>query len=167
MDLVIIAAVSENGVIGAAGGLPWHYPEDLRYFKEVTTGHPVLMGRRTYESIVDRLGEPLPDRTNVVMTRREYRPDHGEVIVTGSLDEAIDAAAETGAGRAYVIGGASVFRQTLERDLADRLVITHIPEAYEGDTYWPGPEFARLAVVDRTPLGDELEAVTYDLREQG
>ena len=166
MDLVIIAAVGENGVIGADGGLPWHYPEDLRYFKKVTMGHPVLMGRRTYESIVDRLGEPLPDRTNVVMTRGEYRPDSESVIVTGSLNEAIDAAAGTDAETAYMIGGASVFRQTLERGLADRLVITHTPDTYEGDTYWPGPDFADLAVVDRTPLGDELDAVTYDLHER-
>jgi dihydrofolate reductase len=166
MDLAIIAAVSENGVIGAAGGLPWHYPEDLRYFKQVTTGHPVLMGRRTYESIVDRLDEPLPDRTNVVMTRGEYQPDNEGVVVTGSLDEAIDAATGTGAETAYVIGGASIFRQTLEQGLADRLVITHIPDTYEGDTYWPGSGFADLAVVDRTPLGDELEAVTYDLHGQ-
>jgi dihydrofolate reductase len=163
MDLAIIAAVADNGVIGDAGGLPWYYPEDLQYFKRMTTGHPVIMGRRTYESIVDRLGGPLPDRTNVVLTRGEYRPDHDVVVVTGGLDGAIDAASETDAGTAYVIGGASVFRQALEADLVDQLVITHIPEAYEGDTHWPGPDLAELDVVDRTALGNELEAVTYDL----
>jgi dihydrofolate reductase len=163
MDLAIIAAVADNGVIGDAGGLPWYYPEDLQYFKSVTTGHPVIMGRRTYESIVDRLGGPLPDRTNVVLTRGEYHPDHDGVIVTAGLDGAIDAASETGAGTAYVIGGASVFGQALEADLVDRLVITHIPEAYEGDTHWPGPDFGDLAVGDRTALGNDLEAVTYEL----
>lgn len=163
MDVAIIAAVADNGVIGAAGGLPWHYPEDLQYFKRVTTGHPVLMGRRTYEAIVDRLGGPLPDRTNVVLTRGAFRPAHDGVVVTGSLDGAIDAANETGAGTAYVVGGASIFRQALEAGLVDRLVITHIPGTYEGDTYWPGPEFSTLTVVDRTALGNDLEAVTYAL----
>jgi len=163
MDLAIIAAVADNGVIGDAGGLPWYYPEDLQYFKTVTTGHPVLMGRRTYESIVDRLGGPLPDRTNVVLTRGEYHPDHDGVVVTGSLDGAIHAASETGARTAYVIGGASIFRQALEADLVDRLVITHIPEAYEGDTHWPGPDFGELDVSGRTELGNDLAAVTYDL----
>jgi len=163
VDLVIIAAVADNGVIGASGGLPWYYPEDLRYFKQVTTGHPVIMGRRTYESIVDRIDGPLPDRTNVVLTRGEFRPAHDDVVVAGSLEGAVNAAADEGARTAYVIGGASVYQQALDEGFVDRLVITHIPETYEGDTYWPGPDFETLDVADRTGLGDGLEAVTYAL----
>ena len=163
MDLVVIAAVAANEVIGASGRLPWYYPEDLGYFKQVTTGHPVIMGRRTYESIVDRIDGPLPDRTNVVLTRGEFRPAHDGVVVASSLAEAVDAAADEGARTAYVIGGASVYRQALDAGLVNRLVITHIPDAYEGDTHWPGPDFETLDVADRTELGEGLDAVTYKL----
>jgi dihydrofolate reductase len=162
VDVVLIAAVAENGVIGTDGGMPWHYPADLARFKETTTGHPVVLGRRTYESIAARLNGPLPDRTNVVLTRSGVdAPD--EVVVAGSVDEAlaavVDDAAERGVDTAYVAGGASVYEQFLGR--ADRLLITEVPESPDGDTYFP--EFDRdvWSVVEREERGD-LSFVTYE-----
>ena len=138
MDLVLVAAVAANGVIGREGEMPWHYPEDLAHFKETTTGHPVVMGRTTYESIAAQLDGPLPGRANVVLSTSD--PDvHEGVVVAESSDEAVDAAAdaadEMGVDTAYVVGGASVYEQFLPR--ADALVLTEIHESHEGDTRFP------------------------------
>ena len=134
VDLVVVAAVAENGVIGDEGGMPWHYPADLAHFKRLTTGHPVIVGRTTYESIADRIGGPLPDRTSVVLTTRDLDLPEGAVVANG-LDEAValaDAdAADRGVDAAYVIGGAAVYEQLLDR--ADRLVLTEVPERPDGD----------------------------------
>jgi dihydrofolate reductase len=170
MDLALVAAVAENGVIGADGGMPWHYPADLKRFRETTTGHPVIMGRRTFERIVARLGEPLPERTSVVLTTRgpegiDAGPaivDRDDVLGVDSVGAAIDAAEDAGADVAYVIGGGSVYEQFLPR--ADRLVLTEIPEAYEGDTYFP--EFDREAWTEVAREEQEgLAFVTYERRE--
>ncbi|WP_440007107.1 dihydrofolate reductase [Halomicrococcus sp. SG-WS-1] len=139
MDLVLVAAVAENGVIGRDGGMPWHYPADLEHFKETTTGHPVVMGRTTYESIAADLGGPLPDRTNVVLSRSD--PDlPDDVVVVESVDAAVEAAERAAEARvvdvAYVVGGASVYEQFIPR--ADAMVLTEIHDAYEGDTRLPG-----------------------------
>jgi dihydrofolate reductase len=186
MDLALVAAVAENGVIGADGGMPWHYPADLKRFRETTTGHPVIMGRRTFERIVARLGEPLPERTSVVLTTLGSAPipsgprvvlttrgpegidagpaivDRDDVLGVDSIGAAIDAAEDAGADVAYVIGGGSVYEQFLPR--ADRLVLTEIPEAYEGDTYFP--EFDREAWTEVAREEQEgLAFVTYERRE--
>lgn len=94
IDLVLVAAVAENRVIGDDGGMPWHYPADLARFKRLTTGHPVIVGRATYESIADRIGGPLPDRTSVVLTTRDLDLPEG-AVVANDLDEAVDLAAPT------------------------------------------------------------------------
>lgn len=134
MDLVIIAAVAANGVIGDEGDIPWHHPKDLQHFKETTTGHPVIMGRRTYESIVRDLGGPLPGRTNVVLSRSN--PDVPEgVVVARSVDEAVAAAEATGTDAAYVAGGGAVYEAFLDR--GDRMVLTELHAAHEGDTVFP------------------------------
>jgi dihydrofolate reductase len=158
MEVAIVVAVAENGVIGADGEVPWHYPADLRHFKRETTGHPVIAGRRTFESIVDGLGGPLPDRTNVVLSRSDPEVPEGVIVATG-VDEALDAARETGTGTAYVVGGQRVYRQFLPR--ADRLVLTRIPGTYDGDTYWPGHDAARWTECGRQTLEGGLEVVTY------
>ena len=138
LALVVVAAVAENGVIGDAGGMPWHYPADLAHFKRLTTGHPVIVGRKTYESIVGRIGGPLPDRTSVVPTTRDLDLPEG-AVVANDLDEAVALAAADAADRgvdeAYVIGGAAVYEQFLDR--ADRLVLTEVPERPDGDTRFP------------------------------
>jgi len=164
LDLTLVAAVAENGVIGADDGMPWHYPADLRHFKETTVGHPVIVGRVTYESIADRIGGPLPDRENVVLTGRALDLPAGAVVARG-LAEAVslarEAAAARGVGEAYVVGGASVYEQFLPR--ADRMVLTEIPESPDGDTTFPEWDRDEWTAVDRETDGD-LTFVTYERR---
>ena len=160
MRVVLVAAVAENGVIGVDGEMPWHYPADLRQFKETTMGHPVVMGRRTYAAIVDRLDGPLPGRTTVVISRQtDLDLPQAAVHATG-LEEALalaSAALETDQEAVYVAGGATVYEQFLDR--ADELRITEIPEAPEGDAHFPAIGEA-WTEVDRESHGD-LAFVTY------
>ena len=126
--IYLIAAVAKNGVIGANGKLPWHLPEDLRHFKKLTLGHPVIMGRRTWES----LGKPLPGRENIVVSRKSGFAAPG-ASVAASLEAAV--ALCTGEAVAFVIGGAEIYAAALP--LADGLVLTEIQQDYDGDTRFP------------------------------
>jgi len=136
-EIVLIAALAEeNRVIGRDGDLPWHLPEDLKRFKRLTTGHSVLMGRKTFESIVDRLGGPLPDRRSVVLTSGSGLYDHPDVVLCGSLEEALEAVEDQDV--VFVAGGASVYAQTLP--LAHRLELTLVEGAWEGDAEFPAYE---------------------------
>ncbi|HSJ20505.1 MAG TPA: dihydrofolate reductase [Nocardioidaceae bacterium] len=127
--IVLVAAVADNGVIGQAGEIPWRIPEDMKHFREVTTGHPVLMGRVTYESI----GRPLPGRTNIVITSDPAWAADG-VRVAGSVREGLDLAREVG-GDVMVIGGARVYEATM--GVADVQVLTEVHQSPEGDTFYP------------------------------
>ncbi|MFP4529932.1 MAG: dihydrofolate reductase [Halodesulfurarchaeum sp.] len=158
MKLAIVVAVAENGVIGDAGGMPWHYPADLARFKELTMGHPVIMGRRTYESIVDRLAEPLPGRLNVVLSTSDLDLPEGAVQAE-SVEEAIELAGKTGPETAYVVGGASVYEQFLPE--ADRLYLTEIPETPDGDTEFPPWDRSEWDLVEQEEAG-ELIFRTYE-----
>ncbi|GAB3417692.1 dihydrofolate reductase [Haloparvum alkalitolerans] len=164
LTLTLIAAVAENGVIGADGGMPWHYPADLAHFKETTTGHPVILGRATYESIAGQIGGPLPDRTNVVLSRRDLDLPEG-AVQAGSLDEALAVAAadarERGVDEVFVAGGARVYEQFLP--VADRLRITEIEDAHEGDTRFPERDPAAWTEVSRDERED-LAFVVYERR---
>lgn len=130
----IVAAVAGNGVIGCGGELPWHLPADLRHFRELTLGKPVVMGRRTFASI----GRALPGRTNIVISRNTGFSADG-VQVVSSLDAALAMAAaladRDGAGEVMVIGGAEVYAAALPR--ADRLYLTRVHGAFEGDVVFP------------------------------
>ncbi|MGB9986863.1 dihydrofolate reductase [Salarchaeum japonicum] len=159
MKLSIVAAVAANGVIGREGGMPWHYPEDLQHFKQTTTGHPVIMGRRTFESIRDRLGGPLPDRTNIVLTSTPDSLPDG-VVGVGSVDEAVSAARARD-DEAYVVGGETVYRQFLPD--ADELVLTELSEEYEGDTHFPDWSHENWTEVERDDR-EEFAFVTYRRR---
>ena len=134
-EIVIIAAVAEqNRVIGDGKDLPWHIPEDLKRFKRLTRGHPILMGRRTFESILHQFGKPLPDRRNLVLTsERDRWTGHPEVETHATLESALDAVGE--AERLFIGGGANVYRQFLTN--ADRMELTLVEGDYEGDTYFP------------------------------
>ena len=163
MKLALVVAVAANGVIGDDGTIPWYYPEDLRRFKETTLGHPVIMGRKTYESIVERLGEPLPDRLNIVLSRGDPELEDGAVQAE-SIDEGLEIAA--GADDAgfetdvvYVVGGADVYEQVLPD--ADRLVWTEIHEPAEGDTRFPSVDWNEWREVEREDHED-LSFVVYD-----
>jgi dihydrofolate reductase len=126
--VTLILARARNGVIGASGGLPWRLPEDLAFFKRTTMGHPIVMGRRTWESI----GRPLPGRRSVVVTRdRGFVAAGAEVV--HSLDEAIERCA--GTDEIFVIGGAQLYAEALSR--AVRLLLTELDADFEGDTVLP------------------------------
>ena len=132
--VALIAAIGENHVIGVAGRIPWRLPSDFAFFKRMTLGKPVIMGRKTFESI----GRPLPGRTNLVVSRQPgYQPDG--VIVLSSLDAALlhaDAIATADhADEIIVAGGGEIYREAMPR--ADRLVITHVALAPEGDARFP------------------------------
>jgi dihydrofolate reductase len=124
----IIAAVARNGAIGRDGGLVVHLGEDLRHFRRTTMGHPIVMGRRTWDSI----GRPLPGRRNIVVTRNAGWHAEGAERA-GSLDEALAGLADV--DRAYVIGGAQLYAQALP--LADELLLTEIDAAFDADTWFP------------------------------
>lgn len=131
VKVALYAAVAENGVIGRDGGLPWRLSSDLKRFKADTMGRPIIMGRRTWESLPRH---PLPGRRNIVMTGNPAFAAEGAQVV-GSFEAAVRAAAASGADEAAVIGGASVFAEGMK--LADRLHITHVLADVAGDTYFP------------------------------
>ncbi|MDO4232091.1 MAG: dihydrofolate reductase [Lautropia sp.] len=139
--LTLIVARARNGVIGRNNELPWHLPEDLRHFRQQTTGHTVLMGRKTWESI----GRPLPNRRMVVISRQQLDLPEG-VVLAGSLEEAISRHAAD-AGELFVIGGAQIYAQAMP--LADRIVLTEIDLEPEGDAFFPAPEPADWQEVSR------------------
>ena len=128
MKRSIVVAVARNGVIGRDNALPWRLPADMAHFKKVTMGHPIVMGRRTYESI----GKPLPGRKNIVVTRNRGFDAPGCTVVT-SLDEAWRAAGD--ADEVCVIGGTTLFEETLP--VADVIHLTEVEADVEGDTYFP------------------------------
>lgn len=130
MILSLLVAASENNVIGRNNQLPWHLPNDLKYFKNQTWGMPILMGRKTFESI----GKPLQGRKSIVITRNKSW-GHENVDVVHSVEEAISKAGEYGVKEIFVIGGAEIF--TTSFDQADRIYLTRVHHAFEGDAFFP------------------------------
>ncbi len=140
MKISLIAALAENRVIGRDNMLPWRLPNDLQYFKAVTLGKPVIMGRKTWES----LGRPLPGRTNIVITRRPgYAPAGARVV--WSFDDALELAAQVarldGVDECLVIGGAEIYALALPR--CDRLYLTEVHATVEGDAFFPAFKHAQ------------------------
>lgn len=130
MDVSFVVAMSRDRVIGRGGELPWRLPRDLKHFRELTWGKPIIMGRKTHES----LGRPLPGRTNIVLTRRPGFQAPGCVVV-GSIDEALKEARATAADEAMVIGGGEVYREFLP--LCSKVHLTLVEGDFEGDTFFP------------------------------
>ncbi len=132
MDMIISFAVaaSENNVIGKNNQLLWSLPNDMKFFKNTTWGFPVIMGRKTYES----LGKPLAGRTNIVITRQADWKADGTIVVS-SLEEAVKAAAATDAREAFVIGGGEIFKQALP--MAEKIVLTRVHTVIDGDAFFP------------------------------
>ena len=132
MRLSILAAMAKNRVIGRNNTLPWHLPADLKHFKSLTMGHPIIMGRKTYESI----GKPLPDRTNIIVTNQTNFHAPGTMLVN-SVEEAlrISKDASPANDESFIIGGAELYRQTLR--FCHRMYITEIQSDFEGDTFFP------------------------------
>jgi dihydrofolate reductase len=141
MPVTLLAAVARNGVIGVDGGLPWHLPDELRLFKELTLGHVLVMGRRTFESV----GRPLPGRTTVVVTRQPDWEAEG-VLRAGSVEQALELAASID-DEVFVVGGAHVYADALPS--ADRLALTFVDAEPEGDTVFPEIDWTQWREVGR------------------
>jgi dihydrofolate reductase len=164
MNLGLIFARARNGVIGKAGGLPWHLPEDMAHFKQVTMGRPVIMGRKTWESLPERF-RPLPGRTNIVVTRQPDWHTQGATRAA-SLPEAVALCA--GEEQAWVIGGAEIFADALP--LASIAEVTEIEADFEGDVFAPrfGPRWREVARRrQRSATGLDYSFVTYQNTRAG
>ena len=155
----IIVAVAKNGVIGDKNSLLWHISEDLRFFKRTTSGHPVIMGRKTYES----LGRPLPNRTNVVISRTATAIEG--CTVAHSLEEAVAMFPHD--EEIFIIGGAQIYALAL--DIADRIYITRVEHEYEGDTSFPTWDESQWHLVhsERHECGEKFpHSFTFELYEK-
>ena len=160
MSVEFVVAMSENRVIGHNNALPWHIPEDLAFFKEITMGHPMVMGRKTYESI----GTLLPGRDSVIISRQREYVVPGAIVVS-TVDAAMEAAAQSPTGKKsdaiMVIGGAEIFEATLH--LADVIHLTLVHDDYEGDTVFPELDAAawRETLWRELPPGPDQPAVSF------
>lgn len=166
MKLSLIVAVSENGVIGRNGDLPWRLSADLKRFKQVTMGHVMLMGRKTWESIA----RPLPGRTSVVISRQaDYQTGFAEVPIAANLDEALLQAqsASINSNELFVIGGARIYELTLPR--ADRLLLTRVHAEVEGDVFFPDVNWDQWRLTSEESLAADKKndfAHTYQVFER-
>lgn len=148
MNLSFVVAMARNRVIGRNNTLPWRLSADLKHFRRVTMGKPIVMGRKTFDSI----GRPLDGRENIVITRNpDFRPPG--ITVAGSVDEALRRA---GDGEVMIIGGATVFEQTLDR--ADRIYLTQIDEDFDGDVFFPALNAGEWREIERTDVEPGADA---------
>ncbi|MEM4367399.1 MAG: dihydrofolate reductase [Candidatus Anstonellales archaeon] len=152
--LSIIAAMSINGVIGKNNSIPWHIPEDLKFFKNKTVNHSVIMGRKTFESI----GKPLQNRYNIIVSKSLKKCDG--IYVADNLDDALDIAYKFDSNP-FVIGGAELYKQTIE--LATDIYLTIVNKIVEGDTYFPEIDKEKWAIKDKIIL-NEISYVCYFVR---
>ncbi|WP_165732159.1 dihydrofolate reductase [Polaribacter sp. 20A6] len=128
--ITIIAAIAKNNALGKDNDLIWHLPADLKRFKKVTTGHHILMGRNTFESI----GKPLPNRTTIIITRNKNYFKEG-CLIANSIEEAIEMVENK--DDVFIIGGAQIYKESIEKDLVDRLDITQVHHEFEADVFFP------------------------------
>lgn len=152
MTVTLIAAVASNGVIGTDNNLPWRLPAEMKYFTQNTLGKPVLMGRKTFES----LSKPLKNRTNIILSRTlEQAPEGCELVRT--IQEALD---KYGHEQLMVIGGAHIYAQMM--DVADRMLITEVGQAFEGDAYFPHFDRKDWNLISRVPgIQDEKNVLPF------
>ena len=157
MRISLIAAMAENRVIGKQGEIPWKIPGEQKLFKKITLGHAVIMGRKTYES----LGQPLPDRTNIIVTRqKEYRAEG--CIVVHDLSSALNCCSKD-EDEAFICGGGQLYHEALP--IADRLYLTVIPREIQGDTYFPEISSADFRVKEFDAI-EGVEPYTFYIYER-
>ena len=154
MKVSLIVAMSEDGTIGDKGKIPWHIREDLQRFKRLTMGHPIIMGRPTYESI----GKPLPGRTNIVLTQNPNFTAPPEVLTFASLDAALDHCRAQNTESVFIIGGSKIYQLALP--LADKLFVTEVHQRVNGDTKFPDYDRTEWAETARES-GPECSFVEY------
>lgn len=154
----IIVACDENRGIGKNGKIPWHIPEDLKRFKKITMGHPVIMGRKTFKSI----GKPLAGRTNIIITRdRKFKIPN--CITVHSIKEAIDKAKKLDKEEVFIIGGAQIYKQAMV--FADRLYLTKVKGNYDADTFFP--DYSKFSkVINKAEKRDENYCFTFSELEK-
>ncbi|MEI7581709.1 dihydrofolate reductase [Runella sp.] len=159
MKISLIVAAAQNGVIGRDNQLIWRLPDDLKQFKRLTTGHPIIMGRKTFDSI----GKPLPNRTSIVITRSKEWCMEG-VLVVNSIEEAVEVAQKTDTEEVFVIGGAEIYRLTLP--IADKIYLTEVRADFEGDAYFTIPDIEYWQEESRLHhTSDEKHAIAFDFVE--
>lgn len=159
MIISLIAALSTNRVIGKNNDLPWHLPDDMKYFMQTTKGHHVIMGRKNYESIPEKF-RPLPNRTNIVVTRQQNFAAPN-CIVVNSIEDALAIAKKNNEPEVFIIGGSEIYNQGFA--IANRLYLTEIHATIEGDTYFPAFDKSQWREVSRKPhLSDERHKFPFD-----
>lgn len=152
MKKCIIVAIADNNAIGKDNALLWHISEDLKFFRSTTVGCPVIMGRKTYESI----GRPLPKRLNIIVSRKGYDAPEG-VLVVDSIEKGYEVAKEQGAEKCFVIGGGQIYAQAMQ--IADEMVITHVHTVIEdADTFFPQIDPEIWKVAERSELKTDPES---------
>ena len=160
MIVSAIAAVAENGTIGREGDLPWHLPDDLKYFQRITKGHHVITGRKNYESIPDKY-RPLKDRVNIVVTRNTDYDAPGALVVD-SLNAGLEIAHLANESEAFIIGGGQIYREALTMRVIDRLYITMVHSNVLGDTHFPQLDPSEWNEVERVRHeADERHAFAF------
>ena len=135
MKVSLIVAVSENGVIGKNNDLIWHLPKDIKFFKDTTLGHHVIMGRKNFESIPHKF-RPLPNRTNIIVTRQANYKAEGCVTVN-SVEDALEVANQNGEKEPFIIGGGQIYKIALEANLVNKIYLSKVHHSFEGDTFFP------------------------------
>ena len=148
MKISLIVAISENNVIGKNNALPWHLPTDMKYFRDTTMGHCVIMGRKNYDSIPLKY-RPLEGRTNIIVTRQKDFNAEG-CIVVNSVEEALQVAKNKNETELFVIGGADIFKQTL--DITDKIYYTKIYHTFDGDVFFPEIDLSRWKLTMQTDM---------------
>ena len=159
MVVSLIVAVAENGVIGKDNDLIWHLPKDMRFFKETTLGHHVIMGRKNFESIPHKY-RPLTERTNIVITRQSGYKAKGSIVVN-SVEAALDIAKKNGDTEPFIIGGGQIYKLALDANLVDKIYLTKINHTFDGDTFFPELENEWKEVQRIDCKADEKHAYDY------
>lgn len=157
MTISLIAAIAKNNCIGKNGKLPWNIPEDMKRFREITNHKPVIMGRKTWESIPERF-RPLPNRTNIVITRQKGYQTPSNVITASSLEEALRKTAT--ADEVMIIGGGELYKEGIE--LANKLYITHVDQTVDGDAFFPTIDTTRWKETSH----DKHDGFTFSIYER-
>lgn len=162
MKTCMIAAMAENGVIGANNGIPWHIPEDFKYFRQVTLGCPVIMGRKTWESLPKK---PLPKRENIVISRREGYEVCGAHL-RRDIWNAVDLAKKFNSKELFIIGGEQIYRLALDTKLVDKIYLTRIYKEFQGDSYFPISYLDGWKEIKGVRLGDDDIEYSFDVYER-
>lgn len=153
MKIIIIAAVAKNGIIGKNGSIPWHSKAELQHFKKTTMDFPIIMGRKTWESI----GKALPGRLNIVLTSKDIESDSENMRYFKSLEKAIDYCSTLNYEKCFIIGGSQIYEQTMK--IADSMILTKMPFEADGDAYFPEINKSWI-LINSTPL-DEFIVEEY------